>query len=80
MQQSKLTSPTGGASAAANNPFLTSPTSSANIVDLFSPTAASAVPANSKASDDLLQLGNPFADMFSSPAPPAQPLVGNETK
>lgn len=26
-------------------------------------------PAASKASDDLLQLGNPFADMFSAPAP-----------
>ena len=27
----------------------------------------------SKASDDLLQLGNPFADMFGSPAPAAAP-------
>ncbi|XP_055318638.1 phosphatidylinositol-binding clathrin assembly protein LAP isoform X13 [Sitodiplosis mosellana] len=68
-------SPTGGASAAANNPFLSSPTTSGNIVDLFGPTAASAQPPNSKASDDLLQLGNPFADMFGSPAPAAQPLV-----
>lgn len=75
-QQTKLTSPTGGASAAANNPFLSSPTNAANIVDLFGPTAASAQPPNAKASDDLLQLGNPFADMFGAP-PPAQPLVGN---
>lgn len=74
--KSKLASPTGGASAAANNPFLSSPTTSGNIVDLFGPTAASSQPANAKASDDLLQLGNPFADMFGSPAPPAQPLVG----
>lgn len=72
-----MTSPTGGASAAANNPFLSSPTSSGNIVDLFGPTAASAQPPNSRASDDLLQLGNPFADMFSTPAPAPQPLVGN---
>lgn len=75
-QQTKLTSPTGGASAAANNPFLSSPTNAANIVDLFGPTAASAQPPNAKASDDLLQLGNPFADMFGAPTP-AQPLVGN---
>lgn len=76
-QQSKLTSPTGGASAAVNNPFLSSPTSSGNIVDLFGPTAASAQPPNAKASDDLLQLGNPFADMFGAAPAPAQPLVGN---
>lgn len=50
-----------------NNPFLSSPTNSGNIVDLFS---APAPPQNSKASDDLLQLGNPFADMFGTPAPP----------
>lgn len=30
---------------------------------------------SSKASDDLLQLGNPFADMFGAPAPPAQSAV-----
>lgn len=31
-----------------------------------------------KASDDLLQLGNPFADMFSAaPAQPAQPPTNN---
>lgn len=31
-----------------------------------------AAPSQSKASDDLLQLGNPFADMFSAPAPAPQ--------
>lgn len=60
--------------AAVNNPFLSSPPASqANIVDLFG-GAGPAIDSNqsyaSKASDDLLQLGNPFADMFGSPAPP----------
>ncbi|CAH0402282.1 unnamed protein product [Chilo suppressalis] len=72
----KVQSPTN---SAANNPFLSSapPVSqSQNIVDLFGP--APAEPANnaSKASDDLLSLGNPFADMFGAapaPAPTAQP-------
>lgn len=79
--QSKLSSPTSsgvGANAALTNPFLSSPpaaSAGATIVDLFS--AASAQPATagstaavaqiSKASDDLLQLGNPFADMFDAP-------------
>lgn len=67
-QQSKVGSPPGG-NAAVNNPFLSSPTNSGNIVDLFS---APAPPQNSKASDDLLQLGNPFADMFG-PSVPTQP-------
>lgn len=44
---------------------MSSPTSSsANIVDMFGGVSA---PAPAKASDDLLQLGNPFADMFSAP-------------
>lgn len=83
--QTKVGSPTGGA-AAATNPFLSSPVSSqANIVDLFgggpiNPAGANqlgdaAGQANIKASDDLLQLGNPFADMFGGAAP-AQPVVG----
>ncbi|KAL0819215.1 hypothetical protein ABMA28_008462 [Loxostege sticticalis] len=69
----KVQSPTN---SAANNPFLSSapPSNQQSIVDLFGP--APAEPANnaSKASDDLLGLGNPFADMFgASPAPaPAQ--------
>lgn len=62
-----------------NNPFLSSPTSSGNIVDLFGAPAANAQPANTKASDDLLQLGNPFADMFGAPAaaPAPAPAGGN---
>lgn len=69
-QQSKVVSPT---SAAANNPFLSSPTSSGNIVDLFGAPAIQPI-ANTKASDDLLQLGNPFADMFGSSIPNAAPM------
>lgn len=61
--------------AAVNNPFLSSPPASqGNIVDLFGGGAMASDPNqsaySSKASDDLLQLGNPFADMFGSPAPP----------
>uniref|UniRef100_W8BHR6 Phosphatidylinositol-binding clathrin assembly protein LAP n=1 Tax=Ceratitis capitata TaxID=7213 RepID=W8BHR6_CERCA len=70
-----------GAGAALTNPFLSSPPASgagAPIVDLFGAapaTAAGAAAATSgsgaaggtKASDDLLQLGNPFADMFDAP-------------
>ncbi|XP_070509928.1 phosphatidylinositol-binding clathrin assembly protein LAP isoform X8 [Chironomus tepperi] len=68
-KQSKVGSPT------ATNPFLASPpASSGNIVDLFGPAdGAVAQPAQpSNALDDLLQLGNPFADMFGAPAPPQQ--------
>ncbi|XP_070509926.1 phosphatidylinositol-binding clathrin assembly protein LAP isoform X6 [Chironomus tepperi] len=67
--KSKVGSPT------ATNPFLASPpASSGNIVDLFGPAdGAVAQPAQpSNALDDLLQLGNPFADMFGAPAPPQQ--------
>lgn len=77
--QTKVASPTAGA-AAVNNPFLSSPTNSGNIVDLFG--GASATQSSTKASDDLLQLGNPFADMFgpgptaAAPAP-TQPIAGN---
>ncbi|XP_059473416.1 phosphatidylinositol-binding clathrin assembly protein LAP isoform X3 [Neocloeon triangulifer] len=59
----------------STNPFLSSPTNSgAAAVDFFSTPDAAA--AQSKASDDLLQLsGNPFADMFGgvggNPAQPA---------
>lgn len=69
-------SPTGGA-AAATNPFLSSPVQQTNIVDLFGSAnqmgdfgnQSAATAAQSKASDDLLQLGNPFADMFGGAAP-----------
>ncbi|XP_004529267.1 phosphatidylinositol-binding clathrin assembly protein LAP isoform X12 [Ceratitis capitata] len=70
-----------GAGAALTNPFLSSPPASgagAPIVDLFGATPATAAGAaaatsgsgaagGTKASDDLLQLGNPFADMFDAP-------------
>ncbi|XP_053961923.1 phosphatidylinositol-binding clathrin assembly protein LAP isoform X10 [Anastrepha ludens] len=72
-----------GAGAALTNPFLSSPPASgagAPIVDLFgaAPATAAGTAAatasggaaggtTTKASDDLLQLGNPFADMFDAP-------------
>ncbi|XP_014242562.1 phosphatidylinositol-binding clathrin assembly protein LAP isoform X4 [Cimex lectularius] len=78
--KSKVQSPTNSG-ATATNPFLVgSPTQP--IVDLFAapiPTNEVHVQQSTKASDDLLQLGNPFADMFSTPAPtagvPAAPLA-----
>ncbi|XP_063536042.1 phosphatidylinositol-binding clathrin assembly protein LAP isoform X11 [Cydia strobilella] len=78
--KNKVQSPTN----AANNPFLSSaPPANQNqsIVDLFGPTPADGASAASKASDDLLSLGNPFADMFGAapqPAPvwPQQPTNG----
>lgn len=75
--QTKVASPTSAAAAALNNPFLSSPTnSSANIVDMFG-GVPSQPQAQSKASDDLLQLGNPFADMFSASAPVQAPAANN---
>ncbi|XP_055847491.1 phosphatidylinositol-binding clathrin assembly protein LAP isoform X15 [Episyrphus balteatus] len=74
--KSKVSSPSGSGGAAANaltNPFLSSPPASqgnAPIVDLFGVSAAPAA-STTKASDDLLQLGNPFADMFDASAAPA---------
>ncbi|XP_022127244.2 phosphatidylinositol-binding clathrin assembly protein LAP isoform X4 [Pieris rapae] len=68
----KVASPTNS----ANNPFLSSqPQQSQNIVDLFGPTPVE-TNTTSKASDDLLSLGNPFADMFGGGAaqPQQQPL------
>lgn len=70
--KSKVSSPTAsGGNTAMTNPFLSSPPATqGNIVDLFG--GSDAQPANaSKASDDLLQLGNPFADMFGGPQPAA---------
>lgn len=63
--QSKVQSPTN--SAAATNPFLSSgpPAQQQSVVDLFgAPVTQTDSAKTSKASDDLLQLGNPFADMF----------------
>ncbi|XP_067615306.1 phosphatidylinositol-binding clathrin assembly protein LAP isoform X11 [Eurosta solidaginis] len=70
-----------GAGAALTNPFLSSPPASgagAPIVDLFGAASATdggttaltsggGAAGGTKASDDLLQLGNPFADMFDAP-------------
>ncbi|XP_013166062.1 PREDICTED: phosphatidylinositol-binding clathrin assembly protein LAP isoform X3 [Papilio xuthus] len=72
--KNKVQSPTN---SAANNPFLSTSTpqnqnqnQNQSIVDLFGPSPADTVSTNSKASDDLLSLGNPFADMFGAPAAP----------
>ncbi|XP_066904106.1 phosphatidylinositol-binding clathrin assembly protein unc-11 [Halyomorpha halys] len=86
--KSKVQSPTNSGAATATNPFLVgSPTQP--IVDLFGapvPAAEPQVQQTGKASDDLLQLGNPFADIFGAPAqqvplgsapPPVQPAVQN---
>lgn len=63
----------------ANNPFLSSPPANAgNVVDLFGgadPAAIQTQPTN--ALDDLLQLGNPFADMFGA-QPPAPVQQSNQ--
>lgn len=63
----KVQSPTN----AANNPFLSSAPSNQNqsIVDLFGPSPADTSSTTSKASDDLLSLGNPFADNMFGAAP-----------
>lgn len=84
--QSKLQSPTNSAGAnSSTNPFLSSPVSSqppasaaAPIVDLFGPAPPASTGQNGgtvsgKPSDDLLQLGNPFADMFGPPQPAVLP-------
>lgn len=63
---------------AVNNPFLSSPPKNeAPIVNFFDNNVAAATAA--KPMDDLLQLGNPFADMFSSNAndPPANSFVSD---
>ncbi|KAJ8709016.1 hypothetical protein PYW07_008842 [Mythimna separata] len=65
--KNKVQSPTN----AANNPFLSSAPSNQNqsIVDLFGPAPADTASTTSKASDDLLSLGNPFADNMFGAAP-----------
>ncbi|XP_055590390.1 phosphatidylinositol-binding clathrin assembly protein LAP [Uranotaenia lowii] len=84
--KSKVSSPTAGSGASApmTNPFLSSPPTAqgGSIVDLFGGADAGQAGNNSasKASDDLLQLGNPFADMFGAPQPAAAtaaPAMGN---
>ncbi|XP_038110182.1 phosphatidylinositol-binding clathrin assembly protein LAP isoform X3 [Culex quinquefasciatus] len=72
--KSKVSSPiAGGNSATITNPFLSSPTTTPSAVDLFAGVDVQPAPsATIKTSDDLLQLGNPFADMFGAqPAPVA---------
>ncbi|XP_077294751.1 phosphatidylinositol-binding clathrin assembly protein lap isoform X11 [Arctopsyche grandis] len=71
--KTKVQSPTNSA-AMATNPFLSSgppPSQQQSIVDLFGSAPATQTDSaqGTKASDDLLQLGNPFADMFGSSAP-----------
>lgn len=61
--QNKVQSPIN----AANNPFLSTAAPQNNqqsIVDLFGPAPADTNSNSTKASDDLLGLGNPFSDMF----------------
>ncbi|XP_075228060.1 phosphatidylinositol-binding clathrin assembly protein lap isoform X3 [Lycorma delicatula] len=79
--KAKVQSPTNNA-APSTNPFLiSSPTQP--IVDLFGapPAPADTNQQTTKASDDLLQLGNPFADpVFGAPAnaaPAAAPATAN---
>lgn len=73
-----LNSPT----AASTNPFLSEPAQPEPILDLFGGDAVSApaAPANqpSKAIDDLLQLGNPFADSFAATGETNANLFGQE--
>lgn len=76
--QSKVSSPSQSV-----NPFLSSSSSASTlsstqsqpVVDLFS-AADLPTPAAKKASEDLLQLGNPFTDVYTQPVNPpifAQP-------
>lgn len=62
--------------SAINNPFLSSPTSSGNMADFFGGTNGGT--NQNKASDDLLQLGNPFADMFGGGPAAAAPVPGQQ--
>ncbi|EEB17878.1 Phosphatidylinositol-binding clathrin assembly protein LAP, putative [Pediculus humanus corporis] len=63
----------------STNPFLsTGSTAQQPIVDLFGGTPSNVPPPQPvKASDDLLQLGNPFCDIFSGSQ--AQPPVSSST-
>lgn len=69
--------------SASTNPFLSEPAASAEpILDLFGSepvgTATVQQTQSGKAIDDLLQLGNPFADMFSNSTPASTaPTNGN---
>ncbi|KAF5277595.1 hypothetical protein FQA39_LY06088 [Lamprigera yunnana] len=83
---SKYKASVNSPTASSTNPFLSSPTKTEPILDLFGSDIVGTQPASiqpSKAIDDLLQLGNPFTDMFS--APPSGPnatttdFFGNST-
>ncbi|XP_018320938.1 phosphatidylinositol-binding clathrin assembly protein LAP [Agrilus planipennis] len=84
----KYKSSVGSPTAASTNPFLSSPTKATpqtqgdQIIDLFGsePVTAPAPPSAqpSKAIDDLLGLGNPFAD-FSAPTTTASDFFGSQT-
>ncbi|XP_023035827.1 phosphatidylinositol-binding clathrin assembly protein LAP isoform X11 [Drosophila willistoni] len=87
---SPTSSGAGGSSAALTNPFLSSPPASQAgqpIVDLFGAASGQPAAANAaatqgsatttKASDDLLQLGNPFADMFEGNAAAGGGVAGS---
>ncbi|GLV35029.1 like-AP180 [Carabus blaptoides fortunei] len=65
--KSKVQSPNS-----ATNPFLSSPVANAPApsLDLFA-MPIKQEPTSTKASDDLLQLNNPFADVFAQPTVPA---------
>lgn len=66
---SKYKASVNSPTAASTNPFLSSPTKTEPILDLFgSDISTQQSNQPSKAIDDLLQLGNPFADIFSAPA------------
>lgn len=80
MNQYKVQKMSPGFGDAVNNPFLSSPPKSdAPIVNFFDNNAAAAPAPAAKPMDDLLQLGNPFADMFSGSAnePPANAFVSD---
>lgn len=68
--KSKVNSPPSGVNPFLNNSSSTSSKTtpqSASEIDLFAAEPISA--ASLKASDDLLQLSNPFADAFAQPQP-----------
>ncbi|XP_055378098.1 phosphatidylinositol-binding clathrin assembly protein LAP isoform X18 [Condylostylus longicornis] len=75
MNQYKVNSKVSSPTNQLTNPFLASPPASSantNIVDLFGGDGGAA-PAQTKTSDDLLQLSNPFADMFGASGGAAAP-------
>lgn len=73
--KSKVSSPTAsGNGATITNPFLSSPTATPSAVDMFVGADIQNSSATVKTSDDLLQLGNPFADMFGTQQQVSAPI------